>query len=194
MAVLFTDDFNRANGAIGANYTQLGPDTISIVSNAVPLNFGSNNVAPVTAITWPADQYIQAAVSSLSGTGGEGGGVLLRCTDVNNFYWACINADFNIDIRRVVGGLGASVATKAAGAWSDGDILKAQMVGNTIKVFRNGTQVGTDYVDGSPLTSGSAGIAYGSGASNIIDNLEGGGFEVVTKLNLSRFPKFKLRR
>lgn len=175
MAVLFTDDYNRANGAIGANYTELKAQTFSIVSNAVPCTFGSDAAAFVSAVSWPADQYAQIAISAIAGASSDSGaGLMLRCDGTDQNYYRIVINTTQISIGRFLAGSFSEFTTRSA-TWTSGDVLKAQIVGTTMKIFRNGAQLGAD-ITNSDLAAGSAGIAFSSGADGTIDDFEGGDF------------------
>ncbi len=184
MAVLATDDFNRANGGLGANWTNLRTNVFRIVSNQVEsTDILEDAVAIWNTITWPADQYAQAAIKNLSGgVSGEGMGVSLRMSGpVDSITgYRVIVADSgagNVAIERFASGAFSPITTRTT-TWVSGDILKAQIEGTTIKVFQNGAQLGADITDANVAT-GSAGLSYSSALlTSDLDDFEGGDFTV----------------
>lgn len=181
MTALATDDFNRADsGDLGANWTPVD-STFSIVSNtAQPVAFGSDASERYTGIAWPDDQYVQAAVSGIAGTGGGAGiGLMLRGSGVvgpsMNFYRIILNAAGanNLTVDKFVAGVNGPVTTRTQ-AFSNGDVLKAQISGTTLKLFKNGVQIGADITD-SDIATGSPGVSYSSTITSGALNLWEGG-------------------
>lgn len=177
MPQLASDNFNRANGPLGANWTDgLLTSSFSITGNAVVCSMPNNAVAFYNAVVWPADQYSECAISGLSGTSTDGPGLVVRCDAAgNNFYWAVINADGDVTIAERVGGGGISNIASRTSTWVAGDVLRLEIQGTTIKVYQNGVQLGANITDAS-IATGNAGLAYGSGVDGTIDNWAGGDF------------------
>jgi hypothetical protein len=191
MAVLATDDFNRADAAnLGANWTAgIGP--MQILSNQATWGSGpgSGTDAGETytggGVVWPNNQYGQIAISGTATTGAETGiGIILRYLNSNNFYRIIVNgeASNNITVAKIASG-SYSVITSRTQAWTGGDTFKAEIQGTTIKVYRNGVQLGADISDSS-VASGDVGMFYSSTAFLIrADNFEGGDFAPVGAQN-----------
>ena len=113
----FTDDFNRANGPIGSNWTQynLGFSISSNTANASGLE--GVNARTVVNATFPNNQWASA---NLLAIGSNGGGtarcqLMLRATDTSNFYVAGLTriAAGNVlpRIEKVVGGVNTILAS-----------------------------------------------------------------------------------
>lgn len=175
MTVLATDDFNRANGALGANWTNLVNSFVILSNAAKPNAYGDDAVSIYSAATWPNDQYAQVNVLGIGNTALDiGPGVCLRAANANNFYRITCGTT-HCDVAKVVSGSYSTITDLGAG-FLPGDTLYAEIQGTTIKVFRNGVQFGTNVTDSS-LSSGSAGLMYSSNASGVtVDNFEGGDF------------------
>jgi hypothetical protein len=184
MAVLATDNFNRAdNASLGANWTictgtNLNASGFQIVSLHVePASSAVDSMEVWSAVAFPNDQYAQAACTVTGTTGGTGPGVFVRGTAGNNppCYRAtvCKAASNNVEIIQQVGTTYTNIGFRTT-TWVDGDILRLQVSGTTIRVYQNGVQLGADITD-AVLTTGSAGIIYSSTASGSqIDNWEAG--------------------
>jgi hypothetical protein len=181
MAVLATDDFNRANSTgLGANWTTLTGgsvvDGFDVVSNTAQPHIITNDEATrYTAIAWPNDHYSQAALS-MSGIGaGTGPGVVVRATNGGNWYRCVVNhaGSNNLVMHQTVGGVSTTLATLTV-TWTDGDILRLLAVGTTLRIFQNGAQVGADVIDAA-LASGSPGLFYSTTSTTaVVDSWEGG--------------------
>lgn len=176
MAVLFTDDFNRANGGLGANWTAIDT-SFTISSNVVvPTSTGSDALQIVNSVTWPNDQYAQIKVVALAVHANDiGPGLTLRCVDTNNYYRINVNSS-NVQVAKVVSGGLTALANLGAGFVAN-DTLYVEVQSNTLKVFRNGVQFGGDVAGDAALASGSAGLFYSSTAAEAqVDDFVGGDF------------------
>src|SRR3984893_7528518 len=79
LAATASDDFNRANGSLGPNWTNISDGGLAIVSQAV----AGTASAGLTGDTWNAgtftsNQYSQVAVTSTQLTGGQWIGPAVR--------------------------------------------------------------------------------------------------------------------
>jgi hypothetical protein len=118
-------------------------------------------------------------VSGLSDSTAEAGvGVSLRSDGTaNNLYRIVVNTT-TVYVAKVVSGSYTLITTRVQ-AFSANDILRVEVQGTTLRVYRNGVQLGADITDSGRAT-GSAGIMYSSGAIGTIDNFEGGDFAGAT--------------
>lgn len=135
MSTLFSDNFNRADGALGSNWTSLGgAGTISSNQYACPgtagldyYNGGTPGAACFTQIT------ARTNVASANYHG-----PLLRL-DTGVFNWYEVNWDTgNARVNRVDGGVG----TLLGGTFtppSSGDVVRLEMRSSTISVYYNDT-------------------------------------------------------
>lgn len=177
-----SDDFTRANSAdLGANWTPIDNVGFSISSNtAIPTSYAQDQ-AEYYSGAWPANQYSQASLTGISGTSvGTGIGVTCRSSTVAaNYYRAIVSnaATNNVEVARVDAGA-ANVLAQRTAAWTSGDILRLEVSGSTLRVLRNGVQLGADITD-STYASGSAGIAYENTlTAGALDNWSGGSLAV----------------
>lgn len=186
MAVLATDNFNRANNAdLGVNWdvqNGSGENAWKILNNAAePSTLASNCGESYNAVTWPDDQYSQVKCSVTGASAGTGPGPSLRCSTIARTYYiiqVSEHATQAISVRKRIAGAATSLGTINT-VWVDGDVLKAEIQGSTIKIYQNGTQIGSDITD-SAIASGRAGIAYDNISTTAsVDDWEGGDFEIV---------------
>ncbi len=163
-AEAISDNFNRANGALGTswqgNYTSTANPTI--VSQKVRPTALNQSMIAVWSTSIGLTQSAQITLSTFgSGLIGDGA-VLLRASATPTFtaYYvaATKGAPFSTYIYRCVVGACTQVAQDAAVTWAQTDTLKATIDSNdTIAVSRNGVQFMT-YTDSTPLTGTFTGI------------------------------------
>ena len=179
MTVLATDDFNRANSAdLGTSWDVVtGNQSFQITSNAAtPLNVVLDAAESYNAVTWPNDQYSQVLIPVV-GTGvlGSGTGVGVRISASVETLYRIVVSDSGSEMGKFVTGTFTQLATNST-VWANGDTAYTSVVGTTLQVKRNGTNLysGTD----SAIASGRAGITHSSTsqAGVNVDNWEGGDF------------------
>ncbi len=174
-----TDDFNRADGPLGANWTKppASENNLVIVNNEVGVDAeDSHNYAFWSADSFSENQYSQVELVNI----GDWSGVIVRAkADVDEFYLGmCRDGNgYHIYVRTPSG------YTELAGAftetWSPGDIIRLEASGSgpvDLTLLRNGTPVLT-YTDSTyNITGGSPGIGiYSPSGSHLrVDDWEGG--------------------
>lgn len=160
-----SDDFTRADGGLGANWTAL-TSTFTIASNKCePSNSFEDAMAMWGADSFSDDQFAEATVAGLDGTGaGTGIGLLLRADISNTFYRIFTNAGStdNVTIDWFDNGSFGSVLATRSSQFTDGDVLRAEAEGTTLRVYKNGVQLGADITDSSITTNGGVGLSYSS--------------------------------
>src|SRR5215475_4863441 len=79
LAVTASDDFNRANGSLGAGWTDVSDGGLAIVSQAVAGTAGAGVSGDIrTGESYPSDQYSQVQVTSAQLSGGQWIGLMVR--------------------------------------------------------------------------------------------------------------------
>ena len=174
-----TDDFNRADGPLGANWTKppASEHNLVIVNNEVGVDVeNSHNYAFWSADSFSEDQYSQVTMVNI----GNWNGVIVRAkADVDEFYLGIVTGDhtYNIYVRTASGY--TSLAAGFTEIWSPGDIIRLEASGSgpaNLTLLKNGIPVLT-YTDSTyNITGGSPGIGiYSPSGSNLrVDNWEGG--------------------
>ena len=175
-----TDDFNRADGALGVNWAKPVPaseQTLVIVNNEVTPDIeDAHCYAYWTGDTFSQDQYSQVRISNV----GPWNGVIARAQPlIDRFYMAFVMGpnDYRIYLRK--DGLYYSLSTGNTETWVAGDIIGLEAAGlNPVQLtlLRNGNPVLT-YTDTTEnLVGGSPGIGIysPSGDHLAIDDWEGG--------------------
>ena len=79
LAATASDDFNRANGPLGPNWTDISDGGLAIVSQAVAGTASAGVSGDMrTAESYTGDQYSQVAVTSTQLTGSQWIGPMMR--------------------------------------------------------------------------------------------------------------------
>jgi hypothetical protein len=175
-----SDDFNRADGGPGPNWTAVSEGGMSISGQQVTGVVGAGTGDIRTAEGYASDQYSQVEVTSTQLTGGQwvGPAVRLQGGGQNGYagiyYWNFGSPELRLYERS--GGSWSQLGGYSSGPLPAGTKLRLVAVGNTISFQVNGVQrIGI--TDGS-FTGGAPGIvAFGNPQA---DNWSGGkaGFEV----------------
>lgn len=174
-----TDDFNRANGSIGANWTVSSGNVFEVDTNRLKHTSasGAGGVARYTATSFPADQYASVKLAVL----GNAVGPVVRAgaSQVYLFigsapgYWDLVRVNY-ITVAAV--GLASNNAGPTPAA---GDVLELRAEGTSLRGYVNGALIvsATDSV----LTSGSPGImGYGAaGGTDRVDDFAAGAISLI---------------
>lgn len=182
MSVLATDDFNRANETpLAGNWTTVTSETNSNLSSntVVPSVLSNDSTVYRNDITPPNDQYSQAKITVNNNSGGGiGQGVAVRvATGARTYYRVVADhaASNNVELGAMVAGTFTPIWTRTQ-AFTDGDTFRLEVQGTTLRVYRNGVQIGADSTD-SNIASGRFGLSYSSTATSAsADDWEGGDF------------------
>jgi hypothetical protein len=161
-----TDDFNRADGALGANWTTAHNGGGKVLGNAyAPVTNYTSEAALYSGTAFTAMQYSQAKRASF----GEFAGLAVRMSVGGNYYaWF-----HNGTLQKFVGGTGTTLGTFAT--FGVGPVVRLQIVGNTLEGFISGASQFTFTDSTSPLTTGQPGLAtYNMADGCKIDDWEGG--------------------
>jgi hypothetical protein len=180
----FTDDFNRADGDPGANYTSL-TGTWAIVSNALQAQFGGDNFI-LRNDTLADDQECYATIATTGTDNYTSVGVR-----ISGASFAALNG-YIFSTDPYTGG-GSSLIQKAVAgsfdtlkavstAFASGDEIGIRVVTSgadaVITVYKDGAQVDTytDVAANTPHTSGKASMGNYrvGGAVPVFDDLSGG--------------------
>lgn len=163
------DPFTGTNGTSppNANWTNQNGVGLQITSNHV----GSGSGGSYGFGFWNADAFNDDQYSQFVYLAGSGGPSVRASVD--NCYWLDINDSGGSDtfLWKRIGGSFTLLQTFGV-VFSANDVGKIQIVGSTIKCFRNGVQIGTDQPSGGELTSGAAG--GGALTTAALDDFEGG--------------------
>ena len=171
------DNFNRANGAIGASFNVTNGG-INVASNAIQGTAAGNNVAFWTANSFFNDQFAQATVTSLNGTT-DFIGPSVRVSSGSNWY-SCFENSTTVFIQKEVTGSFTNI-TSAVSTGAIGDILRIEAQGNNLTCYKNGAVILT--TTDSSLPSGAPGMQL-SGNVATLDNWTGGNLHPLSQLDV----------
>jgi hypothetical protein len=164
MGLPATDNFDRANSpTLGVTWTDMqAARTLSIASNQATETAAAN-----TEAFWGADVFANNHYSQLRFVSGTFCGPMARALGLDATGVGYIfGSDGNV--YRKAGTVYTEIGFTES--YTFGDIGRIEPVDTTIKVLKNGVQVGEDITDGT-YSGGSAGIS----ASNAqVDDWEGG--------------------
>jgi hypothetical protein len=170
-----SDDFNRANGGLGANWTAISDGAMSISSQQVIGTAGATTGATRTAETYPSDQYSQIQVTSTALSGGQwiAAAVRMQSSGQNAYaglyYWNFGSPELML-FERSGGAWTQLGGVYNSGALAAGTQLKLVAAGSTISFLQNGVQRLS--VTDTSFTGGAPGImAFGNSTA---DNWSGG--------------------
>jgi hypothetical protein len=167
-----TDDFNRANGTLGSNWTTpTGANAFAIDTNRAIGNIGGFEWvgANYTGATFSNDQSAQVKFDFNGSTSSSGiMDVHVRASNsARTYYFLQVNCAGNWFVGRQVTGTETILFDYndfPAVVFADDDVGKLEASGSgasiVIKAYRNGVQIGTDHSDTSGgIDSGNPGMA-----------------------------------
>ena len=175
-ATLATDNFNRANGALGTGWTAISDGAMSISSQQVIGTVGNTTGAIRTGETYPSDQFSQIQVTSTALSGGQWIAAAVRMQGGGQnmyaglYYWNFGSPQLML-FERNGGGWAQLGSSYNSGTLAAGTQIQLMAVGSTISLLQNGvTRIS---VTDTSITGGAPGmIAYGNSTA---DNWSGGG-------------------
>ena len=158
--VVASDNFNRADGGLGANWTPISDGGMSIASQQVV-----GTAAQVTGDTWTAntfgsDQYSEVQVTStpMSGIQWIGAAVRVQSSGQNGYVgiYSWNSGSPVLELFERSGGGWTQLGAYSSGALAAGTKLRMVALGNSISFMVNGVQrIG---ISDSSLSGGAPGI------------------------------------
>ena len=176
-----SDDFNRADGGLGPDWTAISDGAMAISSQVVTGTAGATTGEIRTAETFASDQYSQVEVTSTQLTGGQWIGPAVRVQNggqdayLGIYFWNFGNPELVLYLRSA-GSWTQLGSSYSSGPLAAGTQLELTAVGNTIAFLEDGVQ--RIAVSDSTLTGGAPGMMANGYAE--ADNWSGGtaGFQV----------------
>lgn len=173
----FSDDFNRANGAVGANWegTDSGGFLPVIATNRITggstASLDYTMRVPIGVASFSANQSVTWKFSSSTDTYSSQHGVL-RSTGIDTTHncYTCAAKQVNKTFRvwKVVAGVSTMVATyTAAVAPTVNDIMRCTVDGTVINFYRNNVLMVSFDDTTSPIESGQPGLRITRDAGNL---------------------------
>lgn len=153
-----SDNFNRANGGLGSNWTT-GIGTLAISSNAVVGTSVTTSISfwATATNTFGNDQESQVVVGNIS-TNIRYSAVAVRASGTRCYeaYTDGASGAGHTAIARIDAGVETEILAVAT-TFTAGDVLKLGIVGTTLQMYKNGTAVGGTVTDAT-YASGQPGI------------------------------------
>jgi hypothetical protein len=171
-----TDNFNRTNGALGANWdtadTHGCSQTMEIWSNSIYGDCAYGFGYWIGAGTFSANQYATSKATLISASYMVAGpAVRVNAANDTGYvaYWGGNYAANTVSISKFVYPSAQAVLVEQCGTLTVGDLITIEVSGSsttTIVVKKNGTQLCTVDDSSSPITSGTPGmLAHYNGGS-----------------------------
>jgi hypothetical protein len=182
-----SDNFDRADGALGSNWTPQTTLALQIGFNQAENSSGSIDYAcagwNTATDTFSANQSAQLTISNAASDSAAAIGVRTSGHyNLGTYSGYALNARGSFAggsaLDKVVLNVGTDLIDLSATTWASGDIAKIEVTGTTITGYKNGVSLGS--VVDSSLASGQPnfclyGIAFGERIDNwTADNLGGG--------------------
>ncbi len=181
-----SDNFARANGSLGPNWTALSDGALAISNDMViGTNAGGNSGDIRTAETYTSDQYSSVQVTSVPLTGSQWIGPMVRTQGTGSglyvgiYFWNFGNPELML-FKRVNGAWTQLGSTYASGALAAGTQLSLTATASTLTFGENGatviTATDTSFTGGAPgiMANGTATAGNWSGGS-VVGSISVGG-------------------
>lgn|GEM_PF-4473581 len=149
--IMFSDDFNRADGALGT--TSVGAKTWAaegaggysgvIAGNKAKVTGGTTSLGYVVADSGISDGVVKVTASGMDST--RQAGVLLRYVDANNYVsllYRVSGSDLHYRLSRRVAGTSTDILALTTLS-QPGDVIEVTMNGSNYAIKVNGVTVGT---------------------------------------------------
>jgi len=159
--ILASDNFDRANGGLGTNWTTVtGLAAPQITSNTVnPLAVGSDSAAFYNAVSFPNDQWSQATMVAAATS--QGIEILCRCAAAaKTFYYGQVTgpvgATAKAYLKKWVAGTLTSLVGPTTFTSAANDVFRLEVIGTSLVLYQN--DVALISTTDSSIASGSPGI------------------------------------
>lgn len=153
MALPASDDF-AGSGALSASWTVLDGSTTRVSDQADAAGVGANG-SLWNADTFNDDQYAEVTIGST--TPNCGPATRLTVSGATGTGYVVTATGANITLYRWNGNESYTSIAALGGSVTTGDVVRLESEGTTHRVYKNGTQVGSDQTNAT-YTTGSAGM------------------------------------
>jgi hypothetical protein len=177
--ILFSDDFNRADGTVGSNYQaasgsvifELSSNTIR-ASNLAPSSTNQLNCVSTASLLFPPDQETQITYTAITPSYFDYAGPAVR-VDPANVTGYILRLDGLLSNGRGLHRINSTTSVSQIGrnlVNAVGDVWSIRAQGNVISVYRNGILV--DSVVDNTYSTGQPGMFYlwGNSRTTRMDN------------------------
>jgi hypothetical protein len=170
------DNFNRANGAVGANWS-VTLNGLNVASNNIQgTATGGNNVGLWNANSFSGNQFAEATITALNGTT-DFPGVAVNMSGTNNWYY-CTEDTTTLFLQKNIAGSVTNTSGAVSGAV--GDVLRIENNNGSITCYRNGASALA--ITDSTLTAGNPGVVMNGNVATM-KNWSGGNLHPLAHLD-----------
>lgn len=168
-SVVASDNFNRADGAPGSDWSQVRPatGTVEILSNEVRNITGNAGVRWVGAGSFSGDQYSAMKFRGLGGTGQTVQVWVRVSADVDgarDYYFAQVVDGGLFEAGSIINGSASIIFSTGTYTFNNEDELSIEVVDGHVVAMINGSEIGS--FDDANLTTGVPGFGFiGTGAA-----------------------------
>lgn len=179
-SVVATDNFNRADGALGANWSEAATaytDNQPVIASNEAKSGGEgsyDNASYWSADSFANNQYSKATISVLPSSGTSLMGVIVRAS-ASDFCFCQYKRDSGSNKSRLYwfnAGAYTAIAFQNTTTFASGDTIELEVEGTTYTMFKNGVSI-LSGANGSAPATGSAGITLYD-LDERLDDWEGG--------------------
>ena len=169
------DDFNRSDGALGANWTDI-VGAMAVVSNQAVVGAGDEfESAAYTGVTLPANQYCEVTVKQVADNSAYLAVTARMSTDGQEMYLMQTDGSADVgdaSVYKVVDGVGSKLFDHGAtfSANDIGGIATVTLASGSVKVtaYKNRVATASGIDASSPITSGHCGMNNYSGGATAV--------------------------
>ena len=179
-----SDDFNRADGAIGSNWTVINDSSYAVVASNVattPTSAAYPNCIYASTFTFTANQFSRATMVRSNDTSGQAIELTVRgsgssLATLSNYAVTISSAGWGM--YKMVNGTELALSSgtdTGSDAFNTGDVCELRVIGTSITLYKNGTLLTT--CTDSSVSTGKPGfnlVSNNSAAQAAIDNWVGG--------------------
>ena len=173
MAVLYTDNFNRADANLTTPWVLVGGSVFEVVSNTVAGQVAAGGGTCYYDAATPDDCYVKATYAGGSTSGGTVG-LIARWTSSGEYYYLYIDPAAPV-LSLYKYDFGNTLLDTLAEGPVTNDVFEIRVVGTSITVWRNGVEIlsGTD----ATHATGKCGLYSNNGGNRqFLDDFEIGDF------------------
>lgn len=176
-SVVATDNFNRANGGLGANWADLRPAVGTLVISTNQVTAATSGVSRwIGAGTFTDNQYASLILTTVQFGSTARIGVLARAsagTDAARDYYQYFHQDDGdlAVLQKVVDGVETTLDSRAS-TFAVNDRIDIEVEGTTIRGLKNGTVLVS--VTDAALATGTPGAMVKNSSELFGDDWEGG--------------------
>lgn len=179
-SVVATDNFNRADGALGANWSEAASaytDNVPVIASNQAKSGGEGSYD--NAVFWNANsfanaQYAKAVISTLPSSGTSLMGVTVR-SSASDYVLCQYKRDSGSNKNRLYwfnAGAYTAIALQNTTTFASNDTIELEADGSTFTMYKNGTSI-LSGSNGSAPSTGSAGFTMYD-LDERLDDWEGG--------------------